>query len=249
MVNYEQAEKLGGAAFVTLGDEKRTGAYRFGFSAFTNDRKNFDNSWPNDRISSVKNEAASGDTRSLESYVGSLDISFDFGRPVFDQENSLYKERLSYHFAYLKLAVKSDNAPNPAARADQTGYTLGLQYLKPLSANYALDGFLEFVNMRNSGGVASVDDSYLMGTLALKIYNHYSVNFGFLERKNFGSINYPRGFDQNFYEASVGYSFGKLGLLDNLVVQFGGKITATDYKAYVERDRGYGGTIRCFKEF
>jgi hypothetical protein len=237
--NYIQTEKLGFSGFYRIGDAKKTGKYIFGFSTFTNDRKNLDNSLMVQRDSAHKNDALPGDTRSLESYNASLNVSFDFAQ----------KEKLTYHFSYLNLAVNGKaNSTIPADKfSDQKGFAAGMNYQYPLVENIDLDGLLEYVEMKNVGGNSDVGEKYLTANLITKFYRNYSILLGNSNRQNF-QIG-KNGFDQNLSEISLGYQFDKNKFFDRLTLQTGYKNQRANYKTSINTQNVFGILLRYYKSF
>ena len=150
--NYRQQEKLGLSGLYRAGDIEKTGSYIFGYSLFTNDRKNLDNAMITGRDSNSKSDSAPGSERSLESYLASVDIKFDFGK----------FEKLSYHFAYINAAVNAKTSAVTANKIDdEKGYVLGMNYHVPLSTNLfsekiLLDWMVEYVSLKNIDGNSDV---------------------------------------------------------------------------------------------
>ena len=236
--NYRQQEKLGFGTILRAGNSKTTGKYNFGFSAFTNDRKNLDNSVITKRDSNHKSDAKPGDTRSLESYVASLDIDFDFSP----------QEKLTYHFAYTNLAInKRQSIVEKAKIDDQKGFVASLNYKYPLAKNFDLDGLIEYSNTKNFGGDSDISESYLTANLIAKIYKNWNVTLGNSSRKN---IEIDRnGFDQNSSEISAGYDFDKTIFFDRLALQVGHKNQRTNYKNSIETQNVLGVLLRYYKNF
>ncbi len=236
--NYRQIEKLGFAGVYRLGDAKKTGQYNFSFSAFTNDRKNLDNSLMVSRDSGHKSDAAPGDTRSLQSYNAALDINFKFSQ----------QEKLSYHFAYLNLAV------NPRASAlaqnkiaDQKSVVLNMNYQRPIFEKILLDGLFEYVETKNLNGNGDLSEKYFTANFITKFDEHWSFLVG---NSNHQYLQYgANGYDQNLSEASVGYEFGKTSFFDRLTLQAGYKNLRNDYKTSVDTRNGMGLIMRYYKDF
>lgn len=248
---YRQSEKLGLSGSYSVGERKTTGEYIFGYSAFTNDRKNFDNSLITDRDTPSKSQARPGDTRSLSSYVASLDVLFDFGVPKFGDQSAKEHERLTYHFAYTKLALNQRANSDPTLDlGNQTGFVVNGNYKYPIAKNYVLDGLLEYAKIGHSGGKVGVNDKYLNANLEVKMHDHYNLVLATVNHKNVGDKG--DGFSQNFYEISLAYAFGKTAFFDNLIFQVGQKYQTTDYRNYqVNADKtiSYGALLRYIKQF
>lgn len=236
--NYRQVEKLGFAGVYRLGDIKKTGQYNFSFSAFTNDRKNLDNAWMTNRDSTHKADGAPGDTRSLQSYNAALDINFDFSE----------REKLSYHFAYLNLAVNGRASPVAQNKIDdQKSYVLNLNYQRPIFETMLLDGLLEFMETKNLLGNSDLSEKYLTANLITKFDDHWSFLLGNSNRQylQLGA----NGYDQNLSEASFGYEFSKNSFFDRLTIQAGYKNLRTNYKTSVDTRNGVGLLLRYYKNF
>ncbi|MBM5782256.1 MAG: hypothetical protein FJ368_02415 [Pelagibacterales bacterium] len=239
-IKYIQKEKLGFGGVYRIGDEKRTGRYNFGFSAFTNDRKNLDNSIFNHRDVGNKYDAKAGDTRGLDSYNASLDINFDFG----------YREKLSYHFSYLNLAVNSNQTSVKYSKiADQKGFVLGTNYIYPINDALVLDSLVEYVEMKNVGGNSDSGNKALSLSLVGEIYNNWNVTLANSYYKNSnlsdGSLNY----NENLYEFSTGYKFDKTKYFDQLLLQIGYKKLRNNYQSYINEQNAAGVLLRYIKSF
>lgn len=198
--NYEENEKLGLGFIQRAGDKKTIGEYVFGLSAFTNDRKNFDNSIITKRDSATKSQGLPGDTRNLQSYVASMDIYYDFTQ----------KETLSYHFAYSNLAVdERQNTSNiPALLGDQKSLAVNMNYAYPVSDKFLVNGFIEYVNVKNLGGNTLASDNFLTINLTSYIFNDFSLTLARAteKQKSFGT----NGVDKYIDEISFGYKFDSL---------------------------------------
>lgn len=236
--SYRQNEKLGLGGIYKAGDKQKTGRYNFGFSAFTNDTKNLDNSIINKRESDHKYDGRPGDTRSLESFVASADINFDFKND----------EELSYHFAYLKLAVDKRNSKVTPSKIDaQKGLVMNMKYRYPINDNLLLDGLIEYVDMKNVGGDSDIGESYFNASLVSEIYENWNITLASSSRKNV-EIN-QNGFDQNLSEISFGYKVNKNRFFDNLLLQIGYKNLRTNYKTSIDIQNSYGILVRYIKSF
>jgi hypothetical protein len=245
--HYRQREKLGLDGVYRLGDIKKTGQYEFGLSVFTNDRKNLDNSTISTRASDSKSDARPGDTRSLKSYVASLDVNFDFG------EKFGSKEKLSYHFAYSDLAVNSNaanfnlNEISPTKFVAQKGFVAGLNYEYPVVENFDVDALLEYENTRNLDGNSDITESYFTSSLIGKIYKNWNATFGYAQREN--RYVGQNGFNQNLSEISFGYDFNKNSFFDKFTIQAGYKNQRTNYKTKVMTQNVLGILLRYYKYF
>ncbi len=236
--NYAQTEKLGIGSVLKAGNEKTIGKYELGFSAFTNDRKNFDNSIVNGRASASKQDALPGDTRSLKSFVASLDVSFDFAP----------EEKLFYRFAYINLATNSlASAVSPSKVADQKGYSAAINYQKPIAENFNLNGLVELVNMKNVGGNSDIGDNYFNSSLVANIEQNWNITTAYNARQH-TQID-QNGFDQNMAEISAGYRFNKNTFFDSLVIQTGYRNLRTNYKTSINTQNSVGVLVRYIKNF
>jgi len=236
--NYAQTEKLGVSSFLKAGNASTVGKYELGFSAFTNDRKNFDNSIGNSRISSSKQDGSPGDVSALKSYVASLDVSYDFARD----------EKLFYRFAYINLAVNGLASPVvPTKIADQKGYVAAMNYQKPVSENINLNGLLEFSQMKNVGGNSDIGDNYLSSSLVANIYQNWNATIAYNARKH-TQID-QNGFDQNMAEISAGYRFDKNTFFDSLVIQTGYRNLRTNNKTNIDVQNAVAILVRYIKNF
>lgn len=235
---YRQQEKLGLATIFRGGNAKKTGEYDFGFSVFTNDRKNLDNSIITKRDSDKKSDAKPGDTRSLASYVASLDVEFDFAG----------EEKLTYHFAYENLAVNADASAVPQNKIDsQKGFVASINYKYPLSENLMLDGLVEFNETKNLDGNSEVGEKYLISSLVTKIYKKWNTTLSYSSRQNTQANAF--GFDQNLSEISFGYDFDKTFFFDRLTAQIGYKNQRFNYKTSLETESSAGILLRYYKAF
>lgn len=240
--NYRLREKLGLDAMYRVGDRKRTGEYEFGLSVFTNDRKNIDNSIITKRDSDHKYDGKPGDTRSLESYVASLDVNFDFGSKFFSEE------KLSYHFAYSNLAVNAKTSSvTPNKIADQKGFVAGMNYQYPVVENFDLDGLIEYENTRNLDGNSDVTENYFTANLIGKFYKNWNTTLGYSQRSNLHIDQ--AGFDQNLSEISFGYEFDKNRFFDKFLIQAGYKNQRTNYKTSIDVQNVLGILVRYYKNF
>lgn len=234
--NYKQTEKLGFGGVYRLGNAQKTGQYNFSLSAFTNDRKNLDNSIFTNRDSAHKSEGRPGDTRSLSSYNLGLNINFDFGA----------QEKLSYNFSYLNLAVNKRN--NPAVRADdQKGFVAGMNYQYPWKENIAFDFLLEYTGMRNVDGNSDISEKYLTGNLITKFYKNWNLLIGNSSRKQ--TTLFQSGTSQNLSEISFGYDFNKTKFFDRLTIQTGVKHLYTNNQISPETQNSLGMLVRYYKYF
>lgn len=241
-IQYRQENKLGVGAKYQLGDVKKTGLYNFGFSAFTNDRKNLDNSIFTKRDSDYKYERKAGDTRSLESYVASMDIKFEF------DERFGEKERLFYHFAYLNLAADEKNSTISQTKIDdQKGFVANGKYRYPFTKNVTLDGLVEYVDLKNLNGDSDVGDRYVNASLIGEFYHNWNVTLAATNIKH--TVVGENGYDRRFAEISAGYKFDKNSLFDEFLIQAGYKNLNTDYKTSVTNTRSYGVLARYIKIF
>lgn len=236
--NYRQLEKIGVGTIYKAGDYHKTGRYHFGFSAFTNDRKNLDNSLMNKRDSDQKSDARPGDTRSLESYVASVDIKFDF------EEN----EKLTYHFSYLNLAVnETASQVTPTKIDDQKGFAAALNYRYPINDNFLLDTLVEYVDMKNVNGDSDITEKYLNASFVAEFYDNWNITLASGQRKNI-EID-QNGFDEQLFEGSFGYKMKKTRFFDQLLLQIGYKSLRTNYKTSIIENNSYGLLVRYIKSF
>jgi hypothetical protein len=237
--SYKQVEKLGVANVLQLGDPVKTGQYNFGFSIFTNDRKNFDNALFDNKSSQPKNSAVPGDTRSLQSFNFSLDVNFDFAK----------NERLSYHFSYLNLAVNSRNSQvNPYKIADQKAVVYGINYKYPLDQNFEIDTLAEYSKINNFLGNSDHLRSYLTANAILRYNKSWSLLVGNsrLKDRDYNAI----GFNQNLSEISLGYEFKKNNYFDKLTVQIGYRNNRiSNMNNVVEKQNSQGLLLRYYKNF
>ena len=236
--NYAQTEKLGAGGVVKAVNAKTVGKYELGLSFFTNDRKNLDNSVITNRVSATKQDALPGDTRSLKSYVASLDVSFDFAPD----------EKLFYRFAYIDLAVNSLASSIPASKiGDQKGFSAAINYQYPFSQNFNLNGLAEYVSMKNVGGNSDINDDYFTSSLVGNIFQNWNITAAYASRKDI--YVGQNGFDQNMAEISAGYRFDKNAFFDSLLIQTAYRNLHTDYHTNLDTKNTVGILIRYIKNF
>lgn len=235
---YMQREKLGINGFYRAGNRQKIGEYVWGIATFTNDRKNLDNATITGRDSAHKYDGLPGDTRSPQSYNVSLDVNFDFSA----------REKLSYHFSYINLAVNGNASPVTINKiADQKGVALGMNYKYPVRENFDVDALIEYVSMKNSGGNSDITESYLSANMIGKIYEQWNVTLGYSALQNSRVVAY--GFNQNLAEISLGYEFVKNAFFDKLLFQVGYKNQRNDYKTSLETQNVLGALMRYQKLF
>lgn len=236
--SYQQSEKIGIGGIYRLGDIKKTGLYNFSFNSFVNDRKYLDNSILNKRDSDSKSAAIPGDENLPQSYNAAIDINFDFGE----------REKLSYHFSYLNLAVNGRaTAVDQGKLDDQKGSALGMNYKYPVGENVDLNALIEYVDMKNVGGDSDVGQKYLTANVIGKFYQNWVTTLGYAERRTIEVVN--PGLDQNLSEISFGYEFDKNSLFDKLLVQIGYKNERNNHKTSLETNNDYGVLLRYVKKF
>lgn len=237
---YEQKEKLGFGLIGRAGDKKKFGEYVFGASVFTNDRKNLDNSTIATRDSATKSDGIPGDTRSLESYVLSTDIYYDFGN----------NENLSYHFSYLNLAINDrQNLSNiPSRINDEKAFALNMNYKYPINNNFLLDSFVEYVNISNVGGDTEKNADFLTLNFTTYIFKDYFVTLARATQKQV-KIG-ENGTDKLIDEISFGYKFDHLHPnLKGLTASAGYQKYDLDNKTNLVRDQSFGFVITHKFEF
>ncbi len=231
--DYKQTEKLGFSGVYRLGNAKNTGLYNFTFAAFTNDRKNLDNSVLVNRDSAHKSDGMPGDTRSLSSYNFGLNIDFDFGK----------QEKLSYNFSYLNLAVNSRaSSVIPSKLADQKGLVAGMNYKYPWKENLAFDLLLEYVQMKNVGGNSEISERYLTGNVITKFYRNWNVLIGHTSKNQALT-------SQNLSEISFGYDFNKTKIFDRITLQTGVKHMIINDGITPQTRNAWGVMARYYKYF
>jgi len=235
---YAQTEKLGITSVAKAGNAKTVGKYELGLSLFTNDRKNFDNSIASSRSSASKSDGLPGDTRSLASYVASLDVSFDFAQD----------EKLFYRFAYINLATNGlASSVTPEHIADQKGFSAAINYQYPFSRNFNLNGLAEYVSMKNVGGNSDVNDNYFSSSVVANIYQNWNITTAYSSREN--SWIGQNGFNQNMSEISGGYRFDKNIIFDSLLIQAAYRNLRSDYRSSLDTKNSVGVLLRLIKNF
>lgn len=240
--NYRLTEKLTVGGIYRLGDRQKTGQYNFGLFVYTNDRKNFDNSIITSRDSDTKADAKPGDTRGLESYLGTLDINFDFG------ERYGQKESLFYHFSVYNASVNSRaTSINLGKLKDERGSSASMNYIYPFSDFYTLNFFAEYTDIKNVGGNSDISDRYTNITFLSKFDKKWLLTLANATRTNkeFGA----NGFNQDLSEVSFGYEFGKTSFYDKLTFQVGYKHERFDRKTSIDTRNTYGALLRIYKNF
>lgn len=237
--NYAQAEKLGAGGVIKAGNEKTIGKYELGLAFFTNDRKNLDNSIINSRVSQSKQDAVPGDTRSLKSYVLSLDVNYDFS----------FNEKLFYRFAYINLDVNSNAATvTPIGKiANQKGFEASMNYQYPFSRSFNLNGLAEYVHMQNVGGNSDFEDRYLNASIVANIFRNWNLTTAYGGRQSLQAGD--NGFDQDMLEFSGGYRFDKSNIYDSLLLQLAYRNLRTNYKTDLDVKNSYGILVRYIKNF
>ena len=238
---YTQTEKLGFSGIYRIGDIKKTGLYNFGFSIFTNDSKNFDNSLLTNRNSPSKQNALPGDTRSLKSYLASLDVNYDFGK------KGDLPEELSYHFSYLNLAMNKTANLDHSKRSEQKSYALAMNYKYPFSPRFSLDSLLEYARIKNTLGDPSFGDSYLTGNFIGRFDKNWNATISLVNHKT--SVFRQSSVDNNLLEFSGGYEFGKNRFFDRLLLQAGYRKIAINNRLNYDKRNAYGLMMRYYKSF
>lgn len=237
---YEQNNKLGAGVIQRFGDKQTIGEYVFGASAFTLDRKNFDNSAMSSADQISKSDGKPSDTRSLKSYVLSTDIYYDFGGD----------ETLSYHFAYINSAINPIwNASNAskAKLGDENAYAANMKFKHPFSKNINAVGFGEYVKIDNLGGDTESDSQILTLNLTTNIKDFF-VTLGRAAEKQtkLGAA----GTDRYINELSIGYNFDHVNkLLKGLTLIAGYKQDKVDNKTTSVFNRGFAVQIAHKFEF
>ncbi|MES2678099.1 MAG: hypothetical protein V4612_07325 [Pseudomonadota bacterium] len=237
---YRQSEKLGLGIIQRVGDEKTVGEYVFGLSAFTNDRKNLDNSIITTRDSAAKSDGTPGDTRNLDSYVLSTDIFYDFGN----------QEKLSYHFSYLNLAVNKRQNTIIASNkiSDEKAFALNMKYEYPINNNFLLDSFVEYTNIINLDGDTDKGVDFLTVNFTAYIFKDFSITLAKAKEKQvkFGE----NGIDKSIEELSFGYKFDNLSpILKGLLFSVGYRQSELDDKINPITNKAFGFLIGHKIEF
>ena len=235
--NYNLNEKIGVAYVTKYGDVKKTGIYNLTISAFTNDRKNFDNSLFHRRMSESKSQAIAGDTRSLSSFAIATDINFNFSD----------KEKLSYHLAYSSLAVnKRATSVEPNKIARQNGAVFGINYEFPVNNNLNIESIIEYASIKNINGNSDLASRYLTTNVVLK-YKQYSLLLGNSTNRN--AQNSSRASSHKISEVNLGYKFAKNKFFDKLTAQIGYYQTIDDLIISKQKNRALALLVRYYKDF
>ncbi len=236
---YETDEKLGLGVIQRFGDRKVFGEYVFGFSAFTNDRKNLDNSTITKRDSDAKSDGSVGDTRSLKSYIASMDLYYDFNK----------QEKLSYHFAYSNLAINDrQNTSNiPALIDDQKSFVINMDYKYPINNDLLINGFIEYNHIANVDGNVSRDANFITANLTT-YFNDFSLTIARAREQQI-EIG-TNGVDAYINELSLGYKFDNLSpVLKGLSMAVGYKGSETDDKTAPIKNDAFGIMLKHKMEF
>lgn len=237
---YKQAEKLGFGIIQRAGDQKINGEYVFGLSAFTDDHKNLDNSIITSRDGALKTDGALRGTRNLDSYVLSTDIYYDFGNG----------EKLSYHFAYLNLAINDrQNQSNiPTSIGDEKAIALNMNYKYPINNNFLLDSFVEYTNISNAGGDTEANADYLTLNFTTYIHKDFSITLAMAKKKQI-KIG-ENGVDKSINELSFGYKFDDLNsALKGFFVSVGYREGKVNDKFVPIKDKAFGFLVAHKIEF
>ncbi|MFT6332550.1 MAG: hypothetical protein ACJAW3_000891 [Lentimonas sp.] len=235
---YKQDEKLGFGAIQRFGNKKKNGEYVFGLSAFTNDRKNLDNSIITKRDETSKADGEAGDTRGLKSYNISADIFYDF-------EGG---EELSYHFAYLNLAINDRrNVSNISSKIDdEKSFVAGMKYKYPINNNVLLNSFVEYVQTDNSGGNIDVDSKILTFNFTTYFYEKYFLILARAIEKEME--NGGNGINREINEIAIGYKFND-SILKGLSISMGYNNRQEDKKTSVVKNQSLGFLVAHKIEF
>lgn len=236
--NYRQTEKIGFSGLYRIGDAKKTGQYNLGFSIFSNDSKNLDNSILVERDSTHRYDGTPGDTRSLQSFNATLNVNFDFGE----------REKLTYHFSYLELALRKKFSPIAANKSDsQKSFVAGMDYQYPASENVVIDGLIEYAQNTNLGGNSDVSENYFTANLITKFYRNWNILIGNSTRRHHEVTQF--GFTQNLTEISLGYEFNKTSFFDKLTLQAGYKNQRNNNQTSLDTQNVFGVLLRYYKNF
>jgi hypothetical protein len=236
--NYRQTDKIGFGGIYRAGDAKKTGQYNFGLSFFKNDRKYLNNALITRDDQTTKSNAKAGDEDLMQSFLASMDVNFDFGE----------KEKLTYHFAYINMAVNRNASALPRNKiADQKGYVASMNYIYPVAQNYDIDALIEYNNFKNIDGNSDNGENYLTGSVVNKFYQHYLATVAYSRRSNRNIAQL--GFEQQLSEFSVGYEFDKNAFFDRFIIQAGYKNIRNDYKNSLETNNAFGILARYYKNF
>ncbi len=235
---YRQVNKIAVGGVYRIGNQKTTGQYNFNFNVFKNDRKYLDNSLITKSDSIYKSDALAGDGSLLQSYLASVDIKFDFGE----------KEKLSYNFGYINLAVNNRMTQVPLAKLqDQKGFVVGMRYQYPIAQNYDIDGLVEYSKMNNLNGNSDFNEHYFSANIINKLYNNWNVTFGYSRYES--NLMQTNGLNQSLSEVSFGYEFNKNSFFDRLVLQTGYKNSRNDYGGNLAMKDSVGFLLRYYKGF
>jgi len=237
--NYKMTEKLGLGLIAKFGNKKTIGEYVFGFSGFTNDRKNLDNSIITTRDSATKSDGLPGDTRNLKSKVASMDIYYQFSE----------KEKLSYHFAYSNLAInKRQNHRNISTKIDdQRSFALNMNYQYPINKNILIDGLVEYVTIKNFVGDIDSKANFFTANLTTYFNNFYLTIAKAQEQQSKMGTN---GTNNSINELSLGYKLNSTNpIIKGLSIAIGYNQKLTDYKTSQIKNDAFGLLLRHKLEF
>jgi hypothetical protein len=236
--NYRQVDKIGFGGIYRAGDAKKTGQYNFGLSFFKNDRKYLANALITRDNQFSKSDAKAGDDGVMQSYVGSLDVKFDFGQ----------KEKLTYHFAYINLAVNkrfSQFAQNKIA--DQKGFVASMNYIYPVRENYDIDALIEYNQFKNIDGNSDANENYFTANAINRFYDNWLVTLSYSKR--FSKVVEQSRLNQQLSEISFGYEFKKNDFFDRFIIQTGYKNMRNNYYNSLEDNNSIGVLARYYKNF
>lgn len=228
---YKQSEKLGFGAIQRFGDRKEFGEYVFGASVFTSDRKNIDNSVVTRRDETSKSSGTPSDTRDLNSYVLSADILYEFNN----------NEKLSYHFSYLNSAInRRNNTTNTKDKIeDEKAFAINIKYDYPISENFVLKSFGEYVEINNVGGNVEADSKFFSVNFTAEFYKNFFMVFGKSKEKEFKAAT--NGIDNSISEIDLGYKFiNSNPLLNGSRIMVGYRMQDNDQKTTRTKDHSFG---------
>ncbi len=241
---YKEDEKIGIASYLKIGDSTRNGEYIFGLASFINDSKFLNGSILTKRDGlDQTNATQASNKKGMKSYDLSLDINFDFTD----------KERLSYNFSYINLAVNDKNINNSDHKIkDQKGYSLSTEYLYPFSSNIVANGFVEYIKYNNYFGKSDTDREFLTTKATIYFFDKYKIMLGryFDKIRETGVGRY----DEEVRELDFGYSFNGYKsygykYCDGFELMLGFKQEIEDNRADKVENNIAGFLLRYVKEF
>ena len=230
LAEYYITDTVGFNFNVTQGEKAGYGKYILGFTTFTDDNKYLDRSLVNNN-DSIRSSSHNFNYRQQfgTSYLVSLDIKYDFSE----------LEKLSYHFSYLR----SSNEDKPYSNSSsQKAFAASLDYDYPISDNFILDLFLEYVRINHANSNLRRRSNFFISSITLNLYNNWLLTFSHNIHDNKNRTNL-RKTNLNSNEISIGYKFD-YKYLTGLQIMIGYKQDKIDNSNNIIRDNSVGLLVR-----